>query len=69
MAKLYRVRMYPTLNALTLFFFILFYFKLYKIVLVLPNIEINPPQVYKRETKLWQENILEGNYELSPNSG
>ena len=30
------------------FFFILFYFifKLYKIVLVLPNIKMNPPQVY-----------------------
>jgi len=27
-------------------FLILFYFKLYNIVLVLPNIEMNPPQVY-----------------------
>ena len=31
---------------LLLFFLILFYFKLYNIVLVLPNIEMNPPQVY-----------------------
>ena len=33
-----------------LFYFILFYFifKLYNIVLVLPNIEMNPPQVYPR---------------------
>ena len=28
------------------FFFFNFIFKLYKIVLVLPNIEMNPPQVY-----------------------
>ena len=28
------------------FFFIFFIFKLYNIVLVLPNIEMNPPQVY-----------------------
>ena len=28
------------------FFLIYFIFKLYKIVLVLPNIEMNPPQVY-----------------------
>ena len=28
------------------FFFFYFIFKLYKIVLVLPNIEMNPPQVY-----------------------
>ena len=33
---------------LFIYFFILFYFifKLYNIVLVLPNIEMNPPQVY-----------------------
>ena len=30
------------------FFFFYFIFKLYKIVLVLPNIEMNPPQVYMR---------------------
>ena len=29
-----------------LFFFFFFFFKLYKIVLVLPNIKMNPPQVY-----------------------
>ena len=28
------------------FFFLFFIFKLYNIVLVLPNIEMNPPQVY-----------------------
>ena len=28
------------------FFLIFFIFKLYNIVLVLPNIEMNPPQVY-----------------------
>ena len=28
------------------YFFVLFIFKLYNIVLVLPNIEMNPPQVY-----------------------
>ena len=35
-------------NQLTFFFFILFYFifKLYITVLVLPNIKMNPPQVY-----------------------
>jgi len=27
-------------------FYILFFLKLYNIVLVLPNIEMNPPQVY-----------------------
>ena len=27
-------------------FFLIFIFKLYNIVLVLPNIEMNPPQVY-----------------------
>ena len=32
---------------MTLFFFN-FIFKLYNIVLVLPNIEMNPPQVYPR---------------------
>ena len=34
--------------SLSLFFFFKFYFifKLYKIVLVLPNIKMNPPQVY-----------------------
>ena len=31
---------------LILFFFFNFIFKLYNIVLVLPNIEVNPPQVY-----------------------
>ena len=29
-----------------LFFFFYFIFKLYKIVLVLPNIKMNPPQLY-----------------------
>ena len=31
---------------LSIFFLIFFIFKLYKIVLVLPNIKMNPPQVY-----------------------
>ena len=33
-------------NSTILFFFFFFIFKLYNIVLVLPNIEMNPPQVY-----------------------
>ena len=35
-------------NRVVLFYFFYFYFmfKLYNIVLVLPNIEMNPPQVY-----------------------
>ena len=35
---------YTHLNAVSFFFY--FIFKLYNIVLVLPNIEMNPPQVY-----------------------
>ena len=31
------------------FFYFFFIFKLYNIVLVLPNIEMNPPQVYLNE--------------------
>ena len=33
-------------NVLLFYFFLIFIFKLYIIVLVLPNIEMNPPQVY-----------------------
>ena len=34
------------LKVLSFFFFLNFIFKLYIIVLVLPNIKMNPPQVY-----------------------
>ena len=36
----------PPLGEILFFFFFNFIFKLYNIVLVLPNIEMNPPQVY-----------------------
>ena len=41
-------RIYNGLKTIFIIFFLLFYFifKLYTIVLVLPNIEMNPPQVY-----------------------
>ena len=35
-----------TMETVTDFIFFYFIFKLYNIVLVLPNIEMNPPQVY-----------------------
>ena len=35
--------------AIAFFFFFFFIFKLYITVLVLPNIKMNPPQVYIRE--------------------
>ena len=37
---------WPLLTAIFILFFFNFIFKLYNIVLVLPNIEMNPPQVY-----------------------
>ena len=42
--KSYRPRV-PVFSLLTAYSFF-FFFKLYKIVLVLPNIKMNPPQVY-----------------------
>ena len=43
----HRRNIYSSVNFLTFFKFY-FIFKLYNIVLVLPNIEMNPPQVYPR---------------------
>ena len=40
-----KIRIIAVAPIIFLFFFF-FIFKLYKIVLVLPNIEMNPPQVY-----------------------
>ena len=45
----------PFFSPTDLFFFFKFYFifKLYNIVLVSPNIEMNPPQVYPHSFQLW----------------
>ena len=46
MFMLVSLTFYTQFETVSFFLFLNFIFKLYKIVLVLPNIEMNPPQVY-----------------------